>query len=162
MQTDDKNFDELKVFSQKFIKDRFMGNGACVSKGEPRMFTFWYVVSNGKMYWKSRTQSTHSTAFHENRSAAITVYDHTASYPDDKTGVQLLGVVEKVTDKAEMEQVLQAFATKFGEMVLKKNSIDELCDPNTKSTFYSFAPNKFKLVYKDFDVHMESYENFNL
>lgn len=153
---------DLKTFSQQFIKDRFMAVVACVSHGEPRSFTCWYCVSEGNLYWKSRTGSIHSKAFGENPNASLCIYDHQASYPDNKTGVQIIGTVQQVKDKEEMAKVLESFAPRFGEEVLKKNNIDELCAPDTTSTFYSFTPKSLKLVSKDLSVHMEEYEDFSL
>ncbi len=89
------------------------------------------------MYWKSRTGSEHSRAFVQNSEAGLCIYDHGASYPDDKTGVQVLGTVRQVTDRHEMQLVLDAFADRFGERVLQKNNLDELCAPDTQSTFYA-------------------------
>ncbi len=152
----------LLTFSQQFITDRFMAVVACVSNGEPRTFTCWYCVSNGKLYWKSRTNSVHSTAFTVNPAASLCVYDHGAAYPDDKTGVQVLGTVAQVTDRGEMQSVLDTFAGRFGEKVHMKNNIDELCSPETTSTFYSFTPKQLKLVSKDLGIHMEEYKNFIL
>lgn len=153
---------ELFDFSQKFITDRFMAVVACVSDGMPRSFTCWYGVVNGNLYWKSRTESIHSRAFAENPAASLCVYDHGAAYPDDKTGIQLIGEVRKVTDRGEMEAVVKVFGDRFGEKVYAKNNIDELCDPNTTSTFYAFTPEKIKLVAKELGVHMEEYEEFSL
>jgi nitroimidazol reductase NimA-like FMN-containing flavoprotein (pyridoxamine 5'-phosphate oxidase superfamily) len=153
---------DLLNFSQQFIKDRFMAVVACVSNGEPRSFTCWYCVSDGNLYWKSRTQSIHSKAFADNPNASLCIYDHAASYPDNKTGVQVIGTVRQVKSKEEMQNVLESFASRFGEEVLKKNNIDELCAPETTSTFYAFTPQSLKLVSKDLGVHMEEYESFSL
>jgi hypothetical protein len=59
-----------------------------------------------------------------------------------------------------MQNVVNEFAKRFGQKVLEKNKIEDLVAPDTKSTFYSFTPEKFKLVNKDFNVHMEAYEDF--
>lgn len=152
----------LYNFSQQFIKDRYMAVVACVSDGNPRTFTCWYCVSNGKLYWKSRTASIHSRAFANNQNASLCIYDHAATYPDDKTGVQLIGTVEKVTDREEMKSIVDIFAKRFGEKVYQKNNLDDLCASDTSSTFYKFLPQQFKLVAKEFDVHMEEYADFNL
>ncbi len=61
-----------------------------------------------------------------------------------------------------MKNIVQVFANKFGDKVLQKNNIDELCAEETQSTFYVFAPKQLKLVSKSLDVHMEEYEDFNL
>lgn len=153
---------ELLIFTQNFIQERFMAVIACVSNGSPRSFTCWYQPYNGSLYWKSRTESIHSKAFRDNAEASVCIYDHGAQYPDDKNGVQILGTVRKVTDRIEMELVLQALSKKFGDKVLDKNDLDELCDQNTKSTFYAFTPQKLKLVSKKLNVHMDEYEDFVL
>ncbi len=165
--------DELREFSKLFIKERFMAVVGSIFNGEPRTFTCWYVVVNGKMYWKSRVGSEHSRSFEGKagmglrnidapNNASLCVYDHAAKYPDDKTGVQIIGKVDRVFDKDEMGKVLEQMAKKFGEEVLKKNKIEDLLDVNTNSTFYSFTPNGFKLVSKDLNVHMEKHEEFKL
>lgn len=156
MKTDPHNF------SREFIANRFMAVVACVSDGKPRAFTCWYGIYNGALYWKSRTESIHSKAFAVLPDAAICIYDHGAGYPDDKTGVQLIGEVVKVVDREEMERVVNVFAKRFGEKVLQKNNLDDLCKENTNSTFYKFTPNKIKLVSKHLSVHMDEYEDFNL
>lgn len=153
---------ELLAFSQNFIKERYMAVVACVSEGKPRSFTCWYQAYNGSLYWKSRTGSIHSTAFEQNPDASLCIYDHDASYPDNKTGVQVIGTVRKVTSREEMEKVVQVFANKFGEQVLQKNSVDVLCAEDTQSTFYCFTPQQIKLVSKAHSVHMEQYEDFIL
>lgn len=153
---------DLQKFSQDFIKERYMAVIACVSEGKPRSFTCWYCVCNGALYWKSRTSSIHSRAFAENPEASLCVYDHNASYPDNKTGVQITGTVRKVVEEEEMRKVLNTFADFFGEKVYQKNNIEELCAPNTQSTFYRFNPEQLKLVSKDLNVHMEEYESFSL
>ncbi len=135
---------------------------ACVSNGSPRSFTCWYHTYNGALYWKSRTASVHSKAFSENPEASVCIYDHNASYPDNKNGVQLLGTVHKITDKEEMKNIVQIFANQFGEKVLEKNKIDELCAEDTKSTFYAFIPKQLKLVSKSMNIHMEEYQDFDL
>lgn len=153
---------DLLIFTQNFIKERFMAVVSCVSNGSPRSFTCWYQVYNGSLYWKSRTESTHSTAFQENPEASICIYDHGAQYPDDKNGVQILGSVRKVTDRTEMENVVRVFSEKFGNRVLGKNNIEDLCGEDTKSTFYAFTPKELKLVSKKLNVHMDEYQDFNL
>jgi general stress protein 26 len=135
---------------------------SCVSNGSPRSFTCWYQTHEGSLFWKSRTESTHSKAFVENSEASICIYDHAASYPDDKNGVQILGTVRKVTDKQEMENIVKVFSDKFGEKVLEKNKIDDLCDVDTKSTFYAFTPMQIKLVSKKLNIHMDEYQEFTL
>jgi nitroimidazol reductase NimA-like FMN-containing flavoprotein (pyridoxamine 5'-phosphate oxidase superfamily) len=162
MEINEQQLSELSEFSKEFIKQRFMAVVGSVFQGEPRTFTCWYMVVEGKIYWKSRTESEHSQAFAEKNQASLCVYDHEANYPDDKTGVQVLGKVEKVIDRIEMEKIVEKMAEKFGEKVKKKNHINELCDPNTSSTFYSFTPTKWKLVSKSHGVHMENYLPFNL
>jgi hypothetical protein len=114
---------ELHNFSQNFIKERFMAVVSCVSKGEPRSFICWYQPYDGSLYWKSRTESVHSKAFLDNANASMCIYDHAAAYPDDKNGVQILGIVRKVTDRLEMENVVNIFSEKFGEKVFQKNII---------------------------------------
>ncbi len=78
----DKN---LLAFSQNFINERFMAVVSCVSHGNPRSFTCWYQTYNGSLYRESRTASTHSKAFEENPEASVCIYDHNASYPNNKT-----------------------------------------------------------------------------
>jgi len=134
----------------------------CVSDGKPRTFTCWYGIYNGGLYFKSRTESVHSKAFKILAEAAVCIYDHEATYPDSKTGVQLIGEVVKVTDREEMSEVVNVFAKRFGDKVLQKNNLDDLCKEDTDSTFYRFTPNKIKLVSKDLSVHMDEYEDFNL
>ncbi len=153
---------ELLDFSRKFIRDRYMGAVACVSEGSPRIFTCWFCVANGNICWKSRTASTHSKAFAINPEASMSVYDHAAEYPDNKTGVQIIGKVHKVTDEAEMKNIVDSLAARFGDRVYKKNNLAELCAPDTNSTFYAFKPELYKLVAKQFDVHMDEYGEFSL
>jgi nitroimidazol reductase NimA-like FMN-containing flavoprotein (pyridoxamine 5'-phosphate oxidase superfamily) len=162
MQKQNINLQELQNFTTEFINARFMAVVGSIFENEPRTFTCWYVVVDGRLYWKSRTESEHSRAFLKNNLASLCVYDHNVKYPDDKTGVQIIGKVEQVKDRNEMEKILQKMAGVFGDEVLRKNNLDELCAPNTKSTFYSFTPNKFKLVAKELDVHMEKYEEISL
>lgn len=152
---------KLITFSQNFIKERFMAVVSCVSEGKPRSFTCWYVSFDGSLYWKSKTESTHSKAFAKNPEASVCIYDHGARYPDDKEGVQILGTVRRVTDRAEMENIIRVSSEKFGSQVLEKNIIDDLCN-NTKSTFYAFTPREIKLVSKKLDIHMDKYEGFSL
>jgi nitroimidazol reductase NimA-like FMN-containing flavoprotein (pyridoxamine 5'-phosphate oxidase superfamily) len=152
--------EELREFVHKFVQEKYMSVVSSVINGEPRSFTCWYVFCDGKLYWKSRVASEHSTAFALSPKASLCIYDHNAGYPDDKVGVQVLGVVGKVTDSEEMQNVVNEFAKRFGQKVLEKNKIEDLVAPDTKSTFYSFTPEKFKLVNKDFNVHMEAYEDF--
>lgn len=132
-----------------------------VYNGEPRTFTCWYVYVDGKIYWKSRTQSEHSLAFSQEPKASLCIYDHNAQYPDNKTGLQILGEVHKVIDRGEMQKVLEKMQESFGDEVINKNNIEDLLDSNTKSTFYKFTPKKFKLVCKDFDLYMEHYETLD-
>ena len=153
---------DTTIFCRDFINNHFMAVGACVSNGEPRAFTFWYIVYNNKMYWKSRTNSIHCQAFLSQPVMSVCIYDHGATYPDDKTGVQIVGTVAQVTDRDEMKNVVEQFANKFGEKVYQKNNIDELCDKNTSSTFYSFTPHQIKLVSKELDIHFEEYKDFTL
>jgi hypothetical protein len=117
---------------------------------------------DGRLYWKSRTESEHSRAFSKNNIASICIYDHVAKYPDDKTGVQMIGKVEQVKNEDEMKKVLETMTKIFGDEVIRKNKIADLIAENTKSTFYSFNPNGFKLVAKELDVHMEKYEEISL
>jgi nitroimidazol reductase NimA-like FMN-containing flavoprotein (pyridoxamine 5'-phosphate oxidase superfamily) len=152
---------ELLIFSRDFINERFMAVVSCISNGKPRSFTCWYVVYNGQLYWKSRTESIHSKAFAENPEASICIYDHGALYPDHKEGVQITGTVRKVTDRDEIENFVKVSSKKFGDKVLEKNDIDELHN-NTKSAFYAFMPQQLKLVSKKLDVHMDEYQDFNL
>jgi hypothetical protein len=109
---------ELRQFSKKFISERYMAVVGSIFNGEPRTFTCWYVVVNGKMYWKSRVASEHSRSFEGKaglglrnidapNNASLCVYDHNAKYPDDKTGVQIIGKVDRVFEKEEMEKVLE-------------------------------------------------------
>lgn len=153
---------EITSFCNDFIKNRFMAVGSCVSNNEPRSFTFWYKVLNGKIYWKSRTESIHSKAFQTNPIISLCIYDHNAAYPDDKTGVQIIGTVTRIIDKEEMKQVVDSFAHQFGEKVYIKNNLDDLCNEHTQSTFYLCIPKKIKLVSKELGIHSEEYEEFSL
>ena len=134
----------------------------CIANGKPHTFTCWYCVYDGNLYWKSRTESIHSQAFAKNADASLCIYDHAVSYPDNKTGVQVTGTVYKVTDRGELQGVLDVLAVRFGKEVYQKNNIDELADQNTKSTFYAFKPSQLKLVAKHLGVHMEHFGDFNL
>jgi hypothetical protein len=61
-----------------------------------------------------------------------------------------------------MENIVKVFSDKFGEKVLEKNKIDDLCDVDTKSTFYAFTPMQIKLVSKKLNIHMDEYQEFTL
>jgi nitroimidazol reductase NimA-like FMN-containing flavoprotein (pyridoxamine 5'-phosphate oxidase superfamily) len=154
-----EDLDKIKSFSKDFLENRFMAVVGSVFEGESRTFICWYVYLNNNIYWKSRTSSEHSQAFAKNKECSLCVYDHQSQYPDNKTGIQVLGEVEKVTDLQEMEILLKKMESQFGGKSVSKNKIEDLLDPNTSSTFYRFSPKKFKLVCKSFDLHMEHYDN---
>jgi nitroimidazol reductase NimA-like FMN-containing flavoprotein (pyridoxamine 5'-phosphate oxidase superfamily) len=151
------------TFTQDFIKNHYIGNLAYVTDNNPGVFTTWYSCLDNKLCFKSRTASDHSKAFAKNPNACFVIYDHAASYPDaHKTGVQIKGAVRQVVEREEMVSVLASYSQKFGEEVMRKNSLEELLAPDTTSTFYVFTPHSIKLVAKEFGIHMDEYEEFVL
>lgn len=145
-------------FIRKFIAHRHIAVLGGIADSQPIVCSVFYVVgSNGEIYFKSRTDSMHSRAFMDNPRAGLAIYDHESNY-DDKTGVQLIGLVSRVTEQVEMQSVVKLYSAMFGESAAKKLHIEELLSKNTKSTMFRFDVCKVKLVSHELEIHMPEYE----
>jgi uncharacterized protein YhbP (UPF0306 family) len=147
-----------KRFIDIFIEKRTVATLATVGTDEPFSATVFYVTrDNRRLYYKSRTASTHAQNLAKNPKAALSIYDHKSDY-EKKSGVQLRGVSGRVTSASEMEAVVTMYGRRFGKGAAKKLDVQELISPTVASTMYYFDIQSVKLVSHELDCHMENYE----
>ncbi len=121
------------------------------------MCTAFYVTTDNRtLYFKSRTASVHSVALQKNPSAAISVYTPGSTY-SEKSGIQCLGTVSRVTDLAEMATVVALYAKKFVGSKQKFAAIPELVSEFASSTMYKFTIEKVKVMDSTKGIHSEQF-----
>lgn len=136
--------DELR----EMIKSNFMASLATTTGERAEIATIFYVFDGNHLYFKSRTSSVHSINIEKINKVSISVYSHNSTY-EAKYGFQLHGVVEKITDTITMEKVVGLYSNAFKGSGDKLPSIQELCAPEIKSTFYKLAIQEFKITDED-------------
>jgi len=141
----------------EFIKCRYIMVCGVSDNNMPIVFTGWYVTDDGKtLYYKSRTESSHSKALNTNPKISVAIYDHTSSY-SLKAGVQLKGRVSRVTDLFEMTKVVKMYSDSFVGAGVKLQDIPELISAYVKSTMYKIEVDEAKMVDSSNGIEMLEY-----
>jgi uncharacterized protein YhbP (UPF0306 family) len=129
-----------------FIDERFIGTLASVGDGSPAAATIFYVRgAHTVLYFKSRTASTHSRNLLGSDHAAMTIYDHGATYAR-KHGIQLRGHVRRVVALDEMANVVELYSAAFEGSGSKLPSLEVLVSDTVASTFYAFDMADYKIT----------------
>ena len=121
----------------------------------------FYVYENGRLYFKSRTGSNHSTHLRSHPQASFAVFLKSSTY-DSKYGAQLLGRARRIQETDTMQRVVKLYGECFAGATAKLPSIKELCSDEIASTFYQFEIEKFKIIDEDGTRNrtMLNYEDF--
>ena len=118
----------------------------------------YYATENGKdLYMKFHVGSGHGTQIRKDCKVALAIYDHMSTY-SEKYGVQLQGICRQVVEREEMLQAIEIFSNKFQGARERFASIDELLDPNVKSTLFHFRPTFGKMLTPK--GYSQSYQSF--
>ncbi|MBD8894121.1 pyridoxamine 5'-phosphate oxidase family protein [Roseibium litorale] len=112
--------------------------------GSPQAATIFYIFDNeGGLIFKSRATSEHIIGLEKNSLAAVAVYDHESNYKE-KTGVQLKGVVSRITDFSRMSDYIVQYGKSFEGSLEKFSPVAELISSAASSTLYRFQVSSFK------------------
>lgn len=150
------NKQELEILNS-VINSNFIFSLAVVKDGLPHVCTAFYVTTDNRtLYFKSRTASDHSLALQENPNAAISIYTPGSTYTE-KSGIQCIGKVSRVTDLVEMTNVVGLYAKKFVGSRQKFAAIPELVSEFVSSTMYKFTVEKVKVMDSTKGIHSEEY-----
>lgn len=145
---------------ETIISSNFIMSLGSVQNGEPRMCVVFYVTPDNKtLYFKSRTESDHSKSFATDPRAAAAIYHPDSNY-SVKSGIQMVGKVERVRDLREMTKVLALYGKSFKGSEKKFEAIPTLVADFVKSTMYKFTIDKVKYLDSSKGIHTEEYEDY--
>lgn len=144
-----------------FLDNQFIGNLATSDGDSLNLVTIFYVRYNKCLFFKSRTTSVHSLHVEKNKKIVFTAYSHDSNY-SDKYGVQIKGSATRITDHETMKMAVNLYSERFDGAGAKLPSIEELCSPEIKSTFYKLEIDSFKIIDEEktrgIDRTMSGYE----
>ena len=133
---------------------------AVVEGGRPLNCVVFYVTIDGRnLYFKSRTNSTHSTVLAHSPTCAAAVYDPTSTY-DAKKGVQIIGKVEIVVDPSDLRLAVGAYQHAFEGASEKMQSLEELASGTGTSAIYRLTVEYVKFVDSASGVSFAEYQRF--
>ena len=145
---------------ESIIKSNFIMSLGSVQNGEPRMCIVFYVTNDNKtLYFKSRTESDHSKSFADNPIASGAIYHPDSNY-SVKSGVQMIGKVERVRSVKEMTKAVKMYGKSFKGSEKKFEAIPTLVADFVKSTMYKFTIDKVKFVDSTEGIHTVKYERY--
>jgi uncharacterized protein YhbP (UPF0306 family) len=114
--------------------------------GSPQTCTFFYVCnSECDVLFKSRAESGHMRSLENDPRAAVSIYHHESSYKQ-KAGLQLVGVVRRLSTEIEMREAVDLYSASFDGAAAKFAPLSELVAPDAASTMFAFVPQAYKLT----------------
>jgi len=140
--------DNRRVELASFLAFEFIASMATLGKGMANLNTVFYIHNNFELYFKSKTTSGHSNNLKNTQKVSFAIHANDSSYKA-KYGVQLIGLVSRITNEPTMTKVVDIYSKKFEGAGAKLPSIKELCSDEIKSTFYKFVIEEFKIVDED-------------
>lgn len=149
-----------KELIKRIIHSNFIMTLGTVDEGVARLSTVFYVTSDAKtLYFKSRTTSDHSKAIESDPRTAGAIY-HPASNYTVKSGVQMIGKVERVRSISEMTNAVKLYGKSFKGSEKKFEAIPTLITDFVASTMYKFKIDKVKFVDSTAGIHSLEYEKY--
>ena len=132
--------------AEEFLRHRPIGVLATSSEGQPQACTIFFVVADdGSVCFKSRSGSDHMRALREDDRAALAVYDHDSTY-SMKSGVQVKGTVERISDENVMERVVRQYSSCFEGAQEKFDPVERLVRLDAESTMFRLVPTSYKFI----------------
>lgn len=129
-----------KEYLEKYtVKNKVM-QIACVREGKPWICSVHYVADNRlNLYWLSLPSRRHSEELAANPHAAVAVAVKT---DQPVIGIQAEGVVEVMTDKDVVREVMELYVARHGS---GKDYYDNFIRGTEKHRLYRFVPSRFML-----------------
>lgn len=84
-------------------------------------------------------------ALREDDRAALAVYDHDSTY-SMKSGVQVKGTVERISDENVMERVVRQYSSCFEGAQEKFDPVERLVRLDAESTMFRLVPTSYKFI----------------
>lgn len=105
-------------------------------KWDVQVTTVFYAVEFPfSLLIKSHTTSNHGLVIAKGANVALAIFDPLSSY-STKSGVQLRGVCERITDSGEMKNAVQIYSHTFDGAADRFAPVEELVSSNAKSTLF--------------------------
>ena len=131
---------------ERLFKEARVGVLACVGlDGDPIACTVFLVADGSSLVFKSRGASAHMSALRNDPRAALSFYWHASTY-ETKAGVQLKGIVDRVSDVRDITRAVDLYSDAFEGARAKFAPVEDLVKPDCESTMYRFVPTAYKVV----------------
>ena len=133
---------DLRKLIEEYLREVKLMQLATVRDGQPWVCNVWFAADEDlNIYWFSSTTRRHSSeVLEDNRVAAAFALPHTPQ--DMPRGLQVEGVAEPLTKKADVEKAISVYAGR----IFPQEQIDKFMKDKSKPhQFYRIHPTLFVL-----------------